>query len=75
MVYGAEAVLPSDIRHWVAAYVEAVNEEHVRMLLMRWMRSVTLQRLVRRYTSKIYVSIIATGLRPGPFKKAIWCSG
>ena len=29
MVYGAEAVLPSDIRHdspWVAAYVEADNE-------------------------------------------------
>ena len=30
MVYGAEAVLPSDIRHdspWVAAYVEAGNEK------------------------------------------------
>ena len=30
MVYGAEAVLPSDIRHdspWVAAYVEADNEK------------------------------------------------
>ena len=30
MVYGAEAVLPSDIRHdspWVANYVEADNEQ------------------------------------------------
>ena len=30
MVYGVEAILPSDIRHdspWVAAYVEADNEK------------------------------------------------
>ena len=50
-------------------------KKHIRMHLMCWMRSVTLRRLVRRFTSKICTVIIAARLKPGPFKKAIWCSG
>ena len=76
MVYGAEAVLPSDIWHdspRVAAYVEADNENLIRKHLTCWMRSVTLQQLVRRFTSKICIVITAAGLEPELFKKAIWC--
>ena len=44
MVYGAEAVLPSDIRHdspRVAAYVEADNERARQDALDLWMRNET----------------------------------
>ena len=78
MVYGAEAVLPSDIRHdspRVAAYVEADNEmahqndldllDEKRDLAAA--RSVIYQQDLHRYHSY--------RVKLGPFKKEIWCSG
>ena len=78
MVYGAEAVLPSDIRHdspRVAAYVEADNEKAHRDSLdlldeerdLAAARSAIYQQDLRRYHSR--------RLRPELFKRAIWCSG
>ena len=73
MVYGAEAVLPSDIRHdspRVANYVEADNEQARQEALdlldekrdMALACSAVYQQDLRRYT--------ATGLKQEPFKKA-----
>ena len=78
MVYGAEAVLPSDISHdspRVAAYVEADNEIAHQNALGLLDESVTSRRLVQRFINKIYVVITAAGSKPEPFKKATWCSG
>ena len=50
MFYGAEVVLPTDIRHdspRMAAYVEADMNKQVGMHLTYWMRSAILQLLVR----------------------------
>ena len=63
MVYGAEAVLPSDIRHdssWVANYVKADNEqarqEALDLLDEKWdmalARSAVYQQDLRRYHSR-----------------------
>ena len=78
MVYGAEAVLPSDIRHdspRVATYGEADNEKALKMHLTYWMRSVISRRLVRGFISKTYVIITTAGSKLEPFKNATWCSG
>ena len=77
MVYGAEAVLPSDIRHdspRVAAYIEADNESARQDSLdlldeecdLVAAHSATYQQDLRHYHSH--------RLRPEPFKRAIWCS-
>ena len=77
MVYGAEAVLPSDIRHdspRVAAYVETDNERARQDALdlldeqrdIAAARSAIYQQDLQRYQ--------AVGLKPGLFKKATWCS-
>ena len=75
MVYGAEAVLPSDIRHdspRVAAYVEADNEQARQEAL----DLLDEQRDVAAARSAIYcAAITAAGLSPGSFRKVIWCSG
>ena len=55
--------------------LKLIMKRHVKMHLTDWMRSVILQRLVRRFTSKTCVVIIAVRLKLGPFKKEIWCSG
>lgn len=55
--------------------LKLIMKKDVRMHLTCWMRSVTSRRLVRQFTSKICVVITAAGLKPEPFKKAIWCSG
>ena len=78
MVYGAEAVLPSDIRHdspRVAAYVEADNEKARQEALdlldeerdLAIARSAIYQQDPRRYHSH--------RVRTEPFRKATWCSG
>src|SRR4051812_19142885 len=67
MVYGAEAVLPSDIRHdspRVAAYVEADNEVLDRMLWTDWMKSETWQLPARRFTNRIFVAITVVRSEP-----------
>ena len=74
MVYGAEAVLPSDIRHdspRVAAYVEADNEKarQEALDLLDEERDIAAAR--RRFTSKICVIITVVGLKPERFKKGI----
>ena len=74
MVYGAEAVLPSDIRHdspRVAAYVEAGNEKARQDALDLLDEERDLAAAIRRFTSKICVVITAAGLKPELFKKAI----
>ena len=78
MVYGAEAVLPSDICHdspRVATYVEDDNEIACQNALDVWMRSVTLRLLVQRYIKKTCVAIIAAELKRGRFKKVTWYYG
>ena len=78
MVYGAEAVLPSDIRHdspRVANYVEADNEQACQQALDLLDEKGTWLWLVRRFISKTRGVIIATGLKQEPFKKATWCTG
>ena len=78
MVYGAEAVLPSDIRHdspRVAAYVEADNEKARQDSLDLLDEERDLQQRVRRFINKIFDVITAAGLKLEPFKKVIWCSG
>ena len=79
MVYGAEAVLPSDIRHdspRVAAYVEADNEQARQDALdLLDEKGVTWQQPARRFTNRTCAVITAAGLSPEPFKKVIWCSG
>ena len=74
MVYGVEAVLPSDIRHdspRVAAYVEADNEKACQDTLDLLGEECDCVQLVKRFTSKICVIITAVRLKPGPFKKEI----
>ena len=77
MVYGAEAVLPSDIRHdspRVANYVEADNEQARQEALdlldeerdIPAARSAIYQQDLRRYHSRL--------VKPRTFQKAIWCS-
>ena len=77
MVYGAEAVLPSDIRHdspRVAAYVEADNEQARQDALdlldeerdLAAARSAIYKQDLHRYHNRWL---------PEPFKKVIWCSG
>ena len=44
--------------------LKLIMTKHVRMRLTCWMRSVTVWRLVRRFTSKICVVIIAARLSP-----------
>ena len=73
MVYGAEEVLPSDIRHdspHVAAYVEADNEKarQEALDLLDEERDIAAARSA--ITSKICVAITAAGLEPELFKKA-----
>ena len=78
MVYGAEVVLPSDIRHdspRVAAYVEADNEKARQDSLDLLDEERDLQQRVRRFINKIFDVITAAGLKLEPFKKVIWCSG
>ena len=78
MVYGAEAVLPSDIRHdspRVAAYVEADNEQARQDALdlldeqrdVAAARSAIYQQDLRRYHSR--------RVKSGSSRKVIWCSG
>ena len=78
MVYGAEAVLPSDIHHdspRMAAYVEA-NNEQARQDALDLLDE---ERDLAAARSAIYqqdrVVITSAGLSPGPFKKVTWCSG
>ena len=49
--------------------------KHVRKHWTCWMRSMTLQRLVRRFISRICTVTTVAGLKPELSKKAIWCSG
>ena len=73
MVYGAEAVLSSDIRHdspRVANYVEADNEQAHQEALDLLDENGTWRWLVRRFTSKTCGVITAAGLEQEPFKKA-----
>ena len=78
MVYGAEAVLPSDIRHdspRVAAYIEADNEQARQDALDLLDEKQTWQQLDRRFTNKTCTAITTAGLSLEPFRKVIWCSG
>ena len=73
MVYGAEAVLPSDIRHdspRVANYVEADNEQARQEALDLLDEKGTCHWLVRQFISKTCGVITAAGLKQEPFKKA-----
>ena len=78
MVYGAEAVLPSDIHHdspHVTAYVEAENEKARQDSLDLLDEERILQQHIRRFINKIFDVITVAGLKLEPFKKVIWCSG
>ena len=73
MVYGVEAVLPSDIRHdspRVAAYVEADKERARQDALDLLDEKGILRQLVRRFISKTCGVITAAGLKPELFRKA-----
>ena len=78
MVYGAEAVLPSDIHHdspRVAAYVEADNEQARQDALDLLDEERGLAAARSTITNMTCAVITAAGLSPEPFKKVIWCSG
>ena len=77
MVYGAGAVLPSDIRHdspRVVAYIEADNGRACQdaLDLLDEKRDIAAARSVI-YQQDLCV-VTAAGLKPRLFKKAIWCS-
>src|SRR3954470_2839512 len=55
--------------------LKRIMSRHGRTLLTCWMRSVTWQLPVQRFTSKIFAVTTAVGLGPEPFRRGIWCFG
>src|SRR3954463_15876673 len=55
--------------------LKRTTSRHGRTLLICWMKNVTSQLPVQRFTSKIFAVTTAVGLEPEPFRRGIWCSG
>ena len=73
MVYGAEAVLPSDIRHDLPGWrltLKQTMRRRVKTLWTPWIKNMISQQLDRRFTNKTCVTIIATEFEAGRSRKA-----
>ena len=78
MVYGAEAVLPSDIRHdspRVTAYIEADNGTAWQDALDRLDEVRDIAAARSAIYSRIFIVITVAESEPEPFRKEIWCFG